>query len=127
MSLDVYPCRILPDGSFDMVDLPGFNSSAGGEGSRQWLYSSAAVRALGATYLPRLADRNLLVPPEETLAFLRECGLLLAHLPHLATAATALTSKTYDELEFLIESNLVTIIAVTHRARREEDWGVMIS
>jgi hypothetical protein len=104
MSLDVYPCRILPDGSFDMVDLPGFNSAAGGEGSRQWLYSSAAVRALGATYLPRLAD-----------------------LPHLAEAATALTSKTYDELEFLIESNLVTIIAVTHRARHEEDWGVMIS
>jgi hypothetical protein len=124
MSLDVYPFSYRPDGTFYIPDLPeGTNTSAGGEATRTRLWSAPVVRSLGATYLPQLADNDLFVPPEETSAFLRECAMLLAHLPTI-TAATRQQS-TYEADEWYIESSLVNDIHVTHWARAH-DYGVLI-
>ncbi|MEU0555021.1 hypothetical protein [Dactylosporangium sp. NPDC006015] len=44
------------------------------------------MRDLGAVYLPCLADDWLVVPPEETVAFLCECARVLAELPAVTAA-----------------------------------------
>ncbi|MEV0560610.1 hypothetical protein [Dactylosporangium sp. NPDC050588] len=91
MSLNITMARPAPDGTLTFRAVPpGVNDSAGGESTRQWLYSSQIVRDLGAVYLPRLADDWLVVPPEETAAFLCECARVLAELP----AVTAATRRT---------------------------------
>jgi hypothetical protein len=126
MSLDVYPYRRLADGSLDILDDDRISTIAGGESTREWLWSSPVVRSLGATYLPRLKEENLFVPPEETLAFQQECAMLLAHLPEIA-AATQHPSKDVEQRGYYIESNLMAILIATHRARFEPgDYGVLI-
>ncbi|GAA4264336.1 hypothetical protein [Dactylosporangium darangshiense] len=124
MSLDVYPFTYGPDGTLCMPELPPeMSTSVGAEATRIRLWSAPAVRSLGATYLPRLADGDLFVPPEETGAFLRECATLLAHLP-VITAATRYQA-TYEADEWNIEDCLVTMIRVVHWARAQ-DYGVLI-
>ncbi|MEV4138353.1 hypothetical protein AB0J72_40065 [Dactylosporangium sp. NPDC049742] len=87
MSLNITMARPTTDGTLTFRDVPpGVDASAGGESTRQWLYSSQIVRDLGAVYLPRLADDRLVVPPEETVAFLRECARVLAELPAVPAA-----------------------------------------
>jgi len=124
MSLNVYPYSYHPDGSFYIPELPnGTNTSVGAEATRTTLWSAPVVLALGATYLPRLADDDLLVPSDETGALLRECATLLTHLPAIARATRQ--QPTYEADEWCLESNLVNIIHVTHWARAH-DYGVLI-
>ena len=126
MSLDVYPYRRRADGSLDIFDDGSFSTCAGGENTREWLWSSPVVRSLGAAYLPRLRDENLFVPAAETMAFQQECALLLAHLPRIA-AETGHPSKDEEQRGYYIEGNLMAILIATHRARfLEGDYGVLI-
>ena len=62
----------------------GGSLAAGFENWRTQVWGSPQARALGAEYLPRLADADLRVGPEETTAFLRECALLREHLNVIA-------------------------------------------
>ncbi|MFF5233036.1 hypothetical protein [Dactylosporangium sp. NPDC000521] len=132
MSLSITMARPAADGTLTFRDVPdGVNDSAVGEGTRRRRHSSQIVRDLGAVYLPRLADDWLVVPPEETVAFLRECALVLAELP----AVTAATRRTplrgrralhhYEADESYIERCLMTIMHVTHLARCA-DSGIVI-
>jgi hypothetical protein len=67
-----------------ILDVPdGVSDLAGFERTRTTLWGSAAVRALGAEFLPRLAGDDLWVGVDEVAAFAAECELLLAHLPAL--------------------------------------------
>ncbi|MFD7865673.1 hypothetical protein [Streptomyces sp. NPDC059783] len=60
---------------------------AGFESSRTKLWGAEPVRALGARFLPRLAETDLCVEPEETEEFLAECELLRPHTAALAAHA----------------------------------------
>ncbi|MFF9570705.1 hypothetical protein [Streptomyces sp. NPDC014685] len=65
--------RRLLDDPDDGSELAGFESS------RTKLWGSEHVRALGARFLPRLADDDMYVEPEEVEHFLAECELLRGH------------------------------------------------
>ncbi|MFF5075946.1 hypothetical protein ACFY36_02765 [Actinoplanes sp. NPDC000266] len=124
MSLDVRAYFRDTGGNLCLPDLPdGLSTLAGGEDTRRSLWSAPVVRALGATYLPRLADDNLFIPYEETGPFLRECALLLMNLP--AVAAGVRLQPTAEANEWYVERNIVNVIAVTHWARGN-DYGVLI-
>lgn len=56
---------------------------AGVERARWDLWGSAAVRGRGATFLPRLAESDLWVQPEELDAFVAEVQSLLSALDEL--------------------------------------------
>lgn len=64
--------RLLDDPE-DGGDMAGFESS------RTKLWGSEPARALGARFLPRLADDDLYVQPEDVEEFLAECELLRGH------------------------------------------------
>ncbi|MEU4399242.1 hypothetical protein [Micromonospora orduensis] len=93
MSLDISVW--IPDddayaGRDIVADPPGTSTGVGAEGLRSELWGSAAVRRLGATFLPRLADitdenrGNLQVPPGQLDAFEREVALLAENVEQLS-------------------------------------------
>ncbi|MFJ6011738.1 hypothetical protein [Streptomyces sp. NPDC092952] len=69
--------RLLDDPE-DGGDMAGF------ERTRTRLWGSECARALGARFLPELADGNLSVQPEDVEDFLAECALLREHTARLA-------------------------------------------
>ncbi|MCZ7375180.1 hypothetical protein [Micromonospora sp. WMMC250] len=76
-----------------VVDDPPDSSTAfGPEGARHKLWGSTAVRQLGATFLPRLADitvenrGNLQILPGQLHAFEQECVVLAENVAHLSVA-----------------------------------------
>ncbi|MGW7709142.1 hypothetical protein [Streptomyces sp. NPDC054771] len=70
--------RLLDDPE-DGGDMAGFESS------RTRLWGSEPARALGARFLPRPADDDLCVQPEDVEEFLAECELLRGHTAELGT------------------------------------------
>ncbi|MFF3395476.1 hypothetical protein ACFYW1_31650 [Streptomyces sp. NPDC002669] len=64
-------------GNWQLLDDPDDGGDmAGFESSRTKLWGSERTRALGARFLPRLADDDMYVEPEEVEDFLAECELL---------------------------------------------------
>ncbi|WP_244188143.1 hypothetical protein [Streptomyces regalis] len=61
--------------------------SGGFESWRRTVWGSQFVRALGARFLPVLAERDLAVEAGEVPEFLREVALLRAHLDAIAQGA----------------------------------------
>src|SRR5262249_15626325 len=59
------------------------HAMAGPERARWQLWGDDAVKDRGATFLPRLAESNLWVMPEESDAFVAEVGMLLADVDGL--------------------------------------------
>ncbi|RZT78788.1 hypothetical protein EV382_1981 [Micromonospora violae] len=95
MSLDISVW--IPDGDAYagrdvVVDPPGTSTGVGAEGLRYELWGSAAVRRLGATFLPQLADitvdnrGHLQVLPGQLDAFEQECVLLAEAVEQLSAA-----------------------------------------
>lgn len=81
MSLCVDVFVVGPDGEQTVLDVPpGHSDLAGFERWRTLVWGSPEVRALGARFLPVLAERDLAVEPSEVPAFLDECALLRANL-----------------------------------------------
>ncbi|MFD9484090.1 hypothetical protein ACFWBX_08805 [Streptomyces sp. NPDC059991] len=82
MSLLVDVFVYAPDGTRDFLDVPdGVSDTAGFERWRTSVWGSPMVRSLGARFLPRLAEDDLYVEPDEVVAFLDECALLVSHVP----------------------------------------------
>ncbi|MDI6098419.1 hypothetical protein QLQ12_07365 [Actinoplanes sp. NEAU-A12] len=71
---------------------PGTSTGTGGERSRYGLWGASAVRRLGASLLPQLADitaenrGNLQVLPGQLDAFQQECVLLAENVEQLSAA-----------------------------------------
>ncbi|MFI5756037.1 hypothetical protein [Streptomyces sp. NPDC051569] len=77
MTLMVHAFLPTADGGIEVIDTPPEASDlAGFEEWRTSMWGSERVRSLGARFLPRLADGNLLVEPDEVPEFLAECALL---------------------------------------------------
>ncbi|MEU4468659.1 hypothetical protein AB0G20_34075 [Streptomyces sp. NPDC024017] len=85
MSLSVDVFLREPDGQWRILDVPeGRDDSAGFESWRRTVWGSEPVRALGARFLPVLADDDLEVEAEDVAEFLREVALLRDHLDAIA-------------------------------------------
>ncbi|MCK8436017.1 hypothetical protein G3I77_24265 [Streptomyces sp. D2-8] len=85
MSLSVDVFLREPDGQWRVLDVPeGRDDSAGFESWRRTVWGSQPVRALGARFLPVLADDDLEVEAEDVAEFLREVALLRDHLDAIA-------------------------------------------
>ncbi|MBR8639442.1 hypothetical protein KEF29_09310 [Streptomyces tuirus] len=85
MSLSVDVFLREPDGKMLILDVPeGRDDSAGFESWRTVVWGSEPVRALGARFLPVLADDDLEVEVEEVAEFLDEVALLRGHLDAIA-------------------------------------------
>jgi hypothetical protein len=87
MSLSVDVFLHEPDGRRRILDVPeGRDDSAGFESWRETVWGSPPVRALGARFLPVLADRDLEVEAGDVAEFLREVALLRDHLDAIAAS-----------------------------------------
>ncbi|MFI6154567.1 hypothetical protein ACIBCA_17985 [Kitasatospora sp. NPDC051170] len=85
MSLLVHTFVYDADGGRTFLKDPGNGGDlAGFESTRDRLWGSEAVRALGAEFLPRLEGDDLSVEPHEIDRFLAECAALRPHLDVLA-------------------------------------------
>jgi len=83
LSVDVYVPRA--EGGIEVLDVPpGCSDAAGWERWRTEVWGSEPVRSLGARFLPRLADEDLTVAPDEVPAFVAECDLIRTHLERIA-------------------------------------------
>ncbi|MEU2749577.1 hypothetical protein ABZ613_25520 [Streptomyces collinus] len=83
LSVDVFVRE--PDGQRRVLGVPeGRDDSAGFESWRRTVWASEPVRALGARFLPVLADDDLTIEAEEVADFLREVALLREHLDAIA-------------------------------------------
>ncbi|MGW2177748.1 hypothetical protein ACWCXX_06545 [Streptomyces sp. NPDC001732] len=77
MTLLVHTFVYDEKGDWRLLDDPDDGGDmAGFESSRTKLWGSECARALGARFLPRLADENMFVEPGEVEDFLAECELL---------------------------------------------------
>ena len=79
------------DGERDLFDPPSAaDGEAGYDSWRDTVWGSRQARALGAVLLPKLADGDLYVEPDEVEEFLRECALLRDNLDALVPGMDAL-------------------------------------
>ncbi|MFD7630131.1 hypothetical protein ACFV7Q_29600 [Streptomyces sp. NPDC059851] len=85
MSLLVHTFVYDADGGYVFLEDPEHGHTlAGFESTRQRLWGSDALRALGAEFFPRLDGDDLYVERDEIDAFLAECEAIRPHLGHLA-------------------------------------------
>ena len=94
---------------------------AGLEVDRHRLWGADVVVGLGATFLPRLREDNLLVFPDELDAFEAECRLLMARRVWICEQLSLSTLSPQRLADYL--QNILSAIA---HARRE-NLGVHIS
>ncbi|WP_369383128.1 hypothetical protein [Streptomyces sp. cg36] len=119
MSLSVHVFVEAADGSRDFLDAPeGVSETAGFERWRTSVWGSPVVRSLGARFLPRLAETDLHVGPDEVTAFLDECVLLASRVPQVVAGMDA--GRTVEEQTHQVASNLAHI---GHAARRAMEVG----
>ncbi|WP_030231685.1 MULTISPECIES: hypothetical protein [unclassified Streptomyces] len=97
MSLAVDVFLREPDGQWRILDVPeGRDDSAGFESWRVTVWGSEPVRALGARFLPVLADGDLVeVEAEDVADFLGEVALLREHLDAIAEGTRG--EREFDE------------------------------
>ena len=77
---------------------------AGHERTRTDLWGSEAARALGATFLPQLADTDLQVEPGQLALFQRECEVLLAHAAELSVVTGFKADYIAARLSFIVQA-----------------------
>ncbi|MCF2526957.1 hypothetical protein [Yinghuangia soli] len=91
LSVDVF--MIGEDGRIDVLPVPdGCSDLAGFERWRTTVWGSEAVRALGATYFPVLADSDLDVAPDQVADFRAECALIRDNIELIAAGDDPLHS-----------------------------------
>jgi hypothetical protein len=85
MSLAVDVFVVGEDGHIDVLPVPdGCSDLAGFERWRTTVWGSEAVRSLGATYFPVLADGDLDVAPDQVADFRAECALIRDNIELIA-------------------------------------------
>ena len=88
LSVDVWVVdETEPDKIRVLAVPPDASDSAGVETTRTELWGSPAVRSLGASLLPRLAEGDLWVSNAQVEAFAAECALVLANRTAIASAS----------------------------------------
>ena len=85
MSLLVHTFVYDADGGREFLEDPEHGKDlAGFESTRTGLWGSAAIRALGSRFFPRLDGDDLYVERDEIDDFLTECETIRPHLDYLA-------------------------------------------
>jgi hypothetical protein len=118
MSLVVDAYVLGADGRMAFVPGPAGSDLAGHERTRDELWGSSCVAALGATRLPTLASTDIYALPPELDELDRDCALILDNLERVA-AATG-----FDE--DYISYRLGNIRAAIARARAVDGGSVVI-
>jgi hypothetical protein len=116
MSLLVHRCEII-DGELDPIDWEGSEEMAGFEVTRQKLWGSEALIALGAQILPELGDSDLYCYPDQLDQLEIDTRLVLGHIDELSLASG------YDA-EYIV-SRATNILNAVQWAR-ENAGGVII-
>ncbi|OLZ66883.1 hypothetical protein AV521_26170 [Streptomyces sp. IMTB 2501] len=113
-----------PDGEIRILDVPDdVCRSAGFESWRTTVWGHAFVRALGARFLPLLAEGDLYVEAGDVAEFLREVALLRTRLDAVAHGTGR--PRTVEEHRHRIETRLRIIEESAHQAL-EIGGGVLI-
>ncbi|MER5544653.1 hypothetical protein ABT072_19885 [Streptomyces sp. NPDC002589] len=113
-----------PDGEIRILDVPDAGYRSGGfESWRTTVWGHEFVRALGARFLPLLAEDDLYVEAGDVPEFLREVGLLRTRLD--AVAHGTARPRTVAEHRHQIETRL-RIIEESARKALEIGGGVLI-
>ncbi|MDH6548429.1 hypothetical protein M2160_002542 [Streptomyces sp. SAI-117] len=113
-----------PDGGLRILDVPeGVYQSGGFESWRTTVWGSEFVRALGARFLPVLAEDDLYVEAEDVPAFRREVALVRSRLDEVAHGTQR--PRTVEEHRHQIETRL-RIIEDSIRKAEEIGGGVLI-
>ncbi|WP_369392125.1 hypothetical protein AB5J72_34495 [Streptomyces sp. CG1] len=113
-----------PDGEIRMLDVPDDVYRSGGfESWRTTVWGHEFVRALGARFLPLLAEDDLYVEAGDVPEFLREVALLRTRLD--AVARGTRRPRTVQEHRHQIETRLRIIEESAHKAL-EIGGGVLI-
>ncbi|KOV66070.1 hypothetical protein [Streptomyces sp. MMG1121] len=113
-----------PDGRIRILDVPDDVYRSGGfESWRTTVWGSGFVRALGARFLPRLAEEDLSVEAGEVPEFLREVALLRTRLDAVAQGTDR--PRTVEEHRHQIDTRL-RIIEENARHALEIGGGVLI-
>ncbi|MFD8321393.1 hypothetical protein [Kitasatospora purpeofusca] len=116
MSLLVKTFVVDEDGKMNLLDVPeGSSDLAGFERWRTSVWGSEAVRSLGATFFPVLADSDLTVMPDQVADFLDECALIRSNLGLVAPSADP--AKSHAEYVRQISERLRHVEDAATRAR----------
>ncbi|MFE2412148.1 hypothetical protein ACFXDE_27755 [Kitasatospora sp. NPDC059408] len=116
MSLSVYVFVVGEGGKRSLLDVPeGSSCLAGFESWRTSVWGSEAVRSLGVTFFPVLADSDLTVRPDQVADFLDECALIRSNLELVAPSADP--AKSHAEYVRQISERLRNIEDAAARAR----------
>ncbi|TKA08352.1 hypothetical protein [Actinacidiphila oryziradicis] len=100
MSLLVDVFVIEESGATRFLDVPPESSDmAGFEIWRTVVWGSEAVRSLGARFLPRLADGDCEVAPDQVQDFLTECALVREKLALIALRMDPARSREHHMYE----------------------------
>ncbi|MFB7454869.1 hypothetical protein [Streptomyces sp. NPDC056194] len=96
MSLSVDVFVVGGNGKIDVLDTPeGCSDLAGFESWRTSVWGSEAVRSLGASFFPVLANEDLTVFPDHVTDLLAECAVVRNNLE--AVAPSIDPSKSHAE------------------------------
>ena len=99
MNLSVQVFIDREDGERDVFDPPtDADGQAGYDSWRDTVWGSRRARALGAAFLPHLAEGDLYVEPGEVAEFLEECALLRDNLDKLVPGMDALDPRAAGHL-----------------------------
>lgn len=124
MSLSVHTFLTRDDGGMTLLDDLGQGADlAGFESFRTSVWGSDAVRGLGARFFPVLRSAELMVAPEEVMAFLTECALLRANLNMIMPPADP--DHSHEWYLEVVSTRLANIEAAARRAL-EVGGGVVI-
>ncbi|MEV6951062.1 hypothetical protein [Streptomyces sp. NPDC051183] len=124
MSLLVHTFIRNADGSWDLLeDPPNGRDLAGGERWRRVVWGSGSAVALGARFLPRLADEDLRVEADDVADFLKECLTLRSKSEAFVAG---LQEPAGPALLDNVESKLDNFIAAARRALEAPGGGVLI-
>lgn len=117
MSLRVDVFVTGADDKMQVLDVPdGCSDLAGFESWRTTVWGSPAVRSLGATFFPQLAQGDLYVAADEVPGFVAECALLRGGLELVARRADGPVEADQRLVE-QVSQRLANIEAAAVRAR----------
>ncbi|MFD0078142.1 hypothetical protein ACFVIY_37530 [Streptomyces sp. NPDC127166] len=116
MSLSVDVFVVGGNGKIDVLDVPeGCSDLAGFESWRTSVWGSEAVRSLGASFFPVLANEDLTVFPDHVADLLAECAVIRNNLE--AVAPSIDPSKSHAEYVRQISQRLQNIETAAERAQ----------
>ncbi|MGW8766071.1 hypothetical protein ACWGN5_26625 [Streptomyces sp. NPDC055815] len=116
MSLSVDVFVVGSNGQIDVLDVPaGCSDLAGFESWRTSVWGSEAVRSLGASFFPVLANEDLTVFPDHVAGLLAECAVTRNNLESVAPSTDP--SKSHAEYVRQISQRLQNIETAAERAQ----------